>query len=294
MKFSPHEIAGDYRAEGDSAADRLIGNLMRATCDLSDEEIERIAAYQRGSGLRFGEAAVALRLARREDVLAALSQQFQYPIGFLGQDIDTELIVAANPFSEQAEAFRELRTRLLELLDDGARCALAIVSPDSGDGKTYLAANLAVAFSQLGERTLLIDADVRTPRQHRLLNVENSVGLTSVLAGFSDSSVAVQAISALPDLYLLPAGPVPPNPLELLQRRRFRALVQAMLQKFAHVVIDTPAAVRGADSRVIAARCGASVVVGRRSRSRLAPLEGLLEALGRAHVKVAGVVMNEH
>ena len=171
---------------------------------------------------------------------------------------------------------------------------LAVVSPDSGDGKTYLAANLAVAFSQLGERTLLIDADIRTPRQHTLLGVENGVGFTSVLAGFSEVAAAIQVSAVSPELYLLPAGAVPPNPLELLQRRQFRALMREVQGGFAHVVIDTPAAVRGADCRVIAARCGAALVVGRRGRSRLAPLEGLLDALDRARVKLAGVVMNEH
>jgi receptor protein-tyrosine kinase len=87
---------------------------------------------------------------------------------------------------------------------------------------------------------------------------------------------------------------VPPNPLELLQRRRFNALLHDVRREYAHVLIDTPAAVRGADCRVIAGRCGAALVVGRRDRSRLAPLEGLLEALDRARVKLAGVVMNEH
>jgi protein-tyrosine kinase len=292
MNFSQQEIAADYPA-GERATDRPIGELLRATCDLTDEQIDRIAAYKRGSGLRFGEAAVALRLVQRDDVLAALSQQFQYPVGLVGHDLNTELVAASHPFSEQAEAFRELRTRLLEL-EEGARGALAVVSPDAGDGKTYLAANLAVAFSQLGERTLLIDADIRTPRQHALLGIENGVGFTSVLAGLSDASTAIRPSRASPDLYLLPAGPVPPNPLELLQRRRFAALVQEMRHEFVHVLIDTPAAVRGADCRVIAGRCGTALVVGRKIRSRLAPLEELLEALGRAHVKVAGLVMNQH
>ncbi len=294
MKFSPQEIDAAYPAAGERATDRRIGELMRATCAFTDEEVERIAAYKRSSGLRFGEAAVALRLAQREDVLIALAQQFQYPIGFLEPDINAELIAAAHPFSEQADAFRELRTRLLERLEEGARDAIAVVSPDAGDGKSYLAANLAIAFSQLGERTLLIDADIRTPRQHTLLDVENSVGFTSVLAGLCDAAAAIRPASLLPDLYLMPAGPVPPNPLELLRRRRFGALVQQMMREFTHVVIDTPAAVRGADSRVIAGRCGACLVVGRRGRSRLAPLEGLIDALGRAHVEIAGVVMNEH
>ena len=101
--------------------------------------------------MRFGEAAVALRLVDRKDVLEALYQQFQYTPGFARQHGRTELVAAADRFGEQAEAFRELRSRLLiEVMRDGPRCALAILSPDAGDGKTYLAANLAVSFSQLG------------------------------------------------------------------------------------------------------------------------------------------------
>jgi Mrp family chromosome partitioning ATPase len=92
----------------------------------------------------------------------------------------------------------------------------------------------------------------------------------------------------------MPAGPVPPNPLELLQRPGLDALVRELLEQYEHVVVDTPAATRGADPRVIAARCGAALVVARRGRSRMAALDALLAALGRGQTLIAGVVMNEH
>ena len=274
----------------------LIGELLSEACKLGEPQIQQILAYQRKTGMRFGEAAVALRLVERKDVLEALYQQFQYTPGFARQHGRTELVTAADRFGEQAEAFRELRSRLLiEVMRDGPRCALAILSPDAGDGKTYLAANLAVSFSQLGERTLLIDADVRTPRQHHVLGVKpNGVGLSSVLAGFSDAAALVHEVPGLPHLYFVPAGPIPPNPVELMQRPRFGQLVRGLLEEFDHVIVDTPAAVRGPDARVIAARCGAALVVARKSRSRLAPLEGLLSALARGPAQIAGVVMNEH
>ena len=274
----------------------LIGELLSDACGLGQQQIEQIVAYARRSGMRFGEAAVALRLVDRKDVLEALYQQFQYTPGFPGQRGKTELVAAADRFSEQAEAFRELRSRLLiEVMRDGPRCALAIVSPDAGDGKTYLAANLAVSFSQLGERTLLIDADVRTPRQHQVLGVpQNGVGLSSVLAGFSDAAALVHEVAGLPHLYFVPAGHIPPNPVELMQRPRFGQLVRELLEEFEHVIVDTPEAIRGPDARVIAARCGAALVVARKSRSRLAPLEGLLGALARGPAQIAGVVVNEH
>ena len=121
----------------------------------------------------------------------------------------------------------------------------------------------------------------------------NRVGLSSVLAGFSDAGALVHEVPGLPHLYFVPAGPIPPNPVELMQRPRFGQLVRGLLE-FDHVIVDTPAAVRGPDARVIAARCGAALVVARKSRTRLAQLEGLLSALARGPAQIAGVVMNEH
>jgi chain length determinant protein tyrosine kinase EpsG len=282
--------------DGERSLAPLIGELLSEACGLGKPQVEQILAYARKTGMRFGEAAVALRLVDRKDVLEALYQQFQYTPGFARQQGRTELVTAADRFGDQAEAFRELRSRLLiEVLRDGPRCALAILSPDAGDGKTYLAANLAVSFSQLGERTLLIDADVRTPRQHHVLGVkQNGVGLSSVLAGFTDAATLVHEVPGLPHLYFAPAGPIPPNPVELMQRPRFGQLVRELLEEFDHVIVDTPAAVRGPDARVIAARCGAALIVARKSRSRVAQLEGLLSALARGPAQIAGVVMNEH
>jgi chain length determinant protein tyrosine kinase EpsG len=275
---------------------RPLGSLLRESCKLNEEAIERILAYQGRAGLRFGEAAVALHLVDRQAVLQALSRQFHYTPGVAGSKLPSELVAVADPFGEQAEAFRELRSRLMvESPGEHLQCALAVVSPDIGDGKTYLAANLAVSFSQLGEKTLLVDADIRTPRQHKLFGVKvNGSGLSRVLAGFADADDLPHQIRAIPNLYVAPAGPVAPNPIELVQRPGFAMLMREFLEEFDHVVVDTPAAIRGADSRVIAARCGAALVVARRDRSGMGPLEGLVDALARGPARIAGVVMNEH
>jgi chain length determinant protein tyrosine kinase EpsG len=274
---------------------RRIGSLMRETCDLTDDDVDRILTYQKKNGLRFGEAAVALKFAERQDVIEALSRQFQYTAGFAGRELSTEVAAAVDPFGDQAEAFRELRTRLLLEVPAGReRAALSIVSPDIGDGKTYLAANLAVTLSQLGERTLLIDADIRTPRLHRLFRVEPTAGLSNLLAGFADASGLVYPVPGMSNLHLLAAGTVPPNPLELLQRPAFGALLREMLERFDHVIVDTPAAIRGPDSRVVAARCGAALIVARPNRSAMGPLEGFVASLARGPARIAGVVLNEH
>lgn len=285
----------DRSGEAANGERRPIGELICGIRALSGKQIDQILVYQRTSGLRFGEAAVALRLVEPEEVLHALSQQFHYTPRLPVREVKSELAVAADPFGEQADAFRELRSRLLVEVLDSVSCALAVVSPDIGDGKTYLAANLALSFSQLGESTLLIDADIHTPRQHTLLAVQpNGVGLSGVLAGFASADELVHKVPGLPNLHLAPAGAVPPNPLELLQRPMFANLLQRFMEQFRHVVVDSPAAVRGADSRVIAARAGAALVVARQGRSRMRALEGLLDALSRGPGRIAGVVLNEH
>jgi chain length determinant protein tyrosine kinase EpsG len=284
------------RDAADQVLDRRIGDLLREACKLTDSQISWILSYHREEGMRFGEAAIELGLARSEDVLWALSQQFHYPYALDEKNFNPELVVAANPFGEESEAFRELRSQLLMSVlapDQQPRRALAVVSPDIGDGKTYLASNMAVALSQLGGPTLLIDADMRTPRQQEVFGFEQPrIGLSAMLTGRTDDHI-IQRSPALPTLYVLPVGAIPPNPLELIQRPAFGLLMQEMTAKFDYVVVDTPAAVHGADSRVIAAACGAVMVIGRRGRSRMKAMNTLLAGLAKTHAKLAGVVMNE-
>lgn len=285
----------DSNTESGQLHDRSIGDIIRQAKRLSDEQIEQILLFQRKHGLRFGEAAVALKLATNDDVLWALSQQFHYPYSPEGrQHRNEELVVAADPFSDQAEAFRELRSQLMMgvLGPDEPRRALAVVSPDIGDGKTFIAANMAVAFSQLGGRTLLVDVDMRTPRQHKVFGVENGSGLSNILSGRSERNV-IHQVRNLPSLFVLPVGSVPPNPLELVQRPAFSLLMHELLRKFDYVVVDTPAAVHGADARVVAAKCGAALAVGRKGKSSMKAMQGLLKGLAKGPAKVAGVVMNE-
>jgi protein-tyrosine kinase len=291
--------AADFEetAQLNDVRDRSIGDILRLHRNLNDAQVEEILLFQRQHNLRFGEAAVALRLATNDDVLWALSQQFHYPYSPEGKTLhNSELTVAANPFGDQAEAFRELRSQLMQgVLDptqEGPRRALAVVSPDIGDGKTFFAANLAAAFSQLGGRTLLIDADMRTPRQHSLFNVDGSRGLSNVLAGRSEHHV-VHRVENMPSLFVMPVGTIPPNPLELVLRPAFSLLLHELITKFDYVLVDTPAAVHGADARVVAAKCGAALAIGRVGRTRMPAMQELVSKLGKGPGKLAGVVMNE-
>lgn len=276
--------------------DRAIGDIIAEANKLTPEQVERILAHQKAHGLRFGEAAVSLGLAKSEDVLWALSQQFHYPYAAgSGPAPSDELVLAAKPFSDQAEAFRVLRSQINMKLygADAPRRALAVISADTGDGKTFFAANLAIAFSQLGGRTLLVDADMRSPRQHEIFGLDNGAGLSGILSGRSETNV-IRPVRDLPSLFVMPVGTQPPNPTELVERPAFALLMRELVAKFDHVIVDTPAAVHGADYAVIAARCGAALALARKGETRVAALQQLIGALGNTPTELAGVVMNEH
>ena len=279
-----------------SVHDRALGDILQQTKNLTAEQVDQILAFQRDKRLRFGEAAIALGFATDEDILFALSQQFHYHYAPAEQhQLSSELVVANRPFSRQAERFRAIRSQLMMRVFGGepSKMALAVVSPDSGDGKTYFSANLAIALSQLGGRTLLVDADLRGPRQQGLFGIESMSGLSSVLSGRAEANV-IQQIPALPSLYLLPAGVLPPNPLELVERPAFGLLIRELKSKFDHVIVDTPAAVYGSDASVIASRCGAALVVARKGKSQLRSLQDLVGTLADGAGHVAGVIMNEY
>jgi chain length determinant protein tyrosine kinase EpsG len=299
----PHEPRTDapdveaFSAEPASHEGRIGDLISREIGGLPEASVQQILELQAIRGLRFGEAAVALRIVTSDTVLRALSKQFHYSYStnLLRVGDASELVMAVAPFGDGAEAFRELRSQLLlsSMGSEHPRRALAILSPDVGDGKTYIAANLAIAFSQLGGRTLLVDADLRTPRQHKVFEINQPWGLSNALSGRAEQSV-IYRVTDMPSLHIMPVGAVPPNPLELVERPAFSILLREMLSKFDHVIVDTPAAAHGADARVIAARAGVALVVGRKGRSRMRPLQDLVKKLSNSPALVAGVVMNEY
>jgi chain length determinant protein tyrosine kinase EpsG len=291
----PTSMAPTDRAAS-SVEDRTIGAIIAAEHKLSAEQVKRVLDYQREHQVRFGEAAVALKLLSHDDVLNALSQQFHYPYVPEGQrKLSHELVALHQPFSAQAEAFRSLRSEVMMRLwaDGEPRRALAIISPDAGDGKSYVAANLALALAQLpGSRTLLVDADLRGPRQHEMFRLENRAGLSGLLSGRVDAH-AIQQVDSVASLFVLPVGIAPPNPLELLECPAFGLLMRELVTKFDHVVVDTPAAVYGRDGAVIAARSGAALLVARQHKVRAAALQDLVAKLSGNHARIAGVLLNE-
>lgn len=233
-------------------------------------------------------------LATREEPHAP--EPFHYPVAPYTEarsTIHEDLVALAQPFSDRAEEFRSLRTELLQTVFLKPRmCALAVLSQDEGDGKSYTAANLAVSFSQLGGNTLLIDGDFRSPSLDTLLNMPVRAGLAEVLAGHADEAGAITAVPGVPGLHFLPAGDCVGDPLRLLQSTRMRSLVEELVARFDHVIIDTPANTSGPDGRVLSVQAGAALIVAREGHGRIAQLRRLLDQLGRSPIALAGVVVN--
>jgi len=277
-----------------SRATGQIGTLLVEAGKLTIEEADRVLRLQKERGLRFGDAAVKLGLISKADIEQILSRQFEFPYLVPGQSrLRGELVAAYAPFDPRVETFRALRSHLMLgwfKLDLRLK-HLAIVSPHRDEGRSYLAANLAVVFSQLGERTLLIDADMRNPRQHVLFGLENRTGLSSLLAGRAGIE-AIEKVGPLPDLSILPSGPIPPNPQELLGRPAFQGFLAELDKEFDVVILDTPAGDHTSDAQTIITRaCGALMVV-RRNYTPIRAVKSLSSLLVGAGAKFMGTVIN--
>lgn len=273
-----------------------IGDILTQAGRLATDDAERIAQAQQQSNLSFGEAGVRLGLLSRADIDFALARQYEYPYldAADGTRISTDLVAALQPFSMQTESLRALRSQLaLRWLDHaGLERNLAVVGPQRGDGRSWLAANLAIVFAQLGQRTLLIDADMRHPRQHQLFALSNGNGLSSILSGRRHAD-SIRRYEPLANLSVLSAGPQAPNPQELLGRNTFAELLAECSSAFDVVLIDTPAGNDYADAQIVCARAGSAMLTARRNRTRLNDAGRLSSDLQRHGVKMLGAVLSE-
>lgn len=283
----------DLDIGGPAEADRPMGVILVDWGRLTQEDAQRVLDFQKKAGLPFGEAGIAMGLITEEDVRQVLSLQFGHVTVPDEASFSKDLIAARQPDSDAVEYLRALRSQLMLrwFENDARQSALAVVSPGVGEGRSYIAANLAVLFSQLGKRTLLIDADLRRPRQHRIFGLPGRVGLSAVLAGRAGWE-AVSEIKSLPDLAVLPAGALPPNPQELLARAGFARLISALRSNYEVILMDTPAASTCADAGTVAVRAGAALMLACRDRSSLPRLASLTDDLRQFGVTIVGAVLN--
>jgi len=291
----PDEVPGVVRSGALKRSDRSIGAVLIDAGRLRPEDAQRILRLHHEKGLRFGDAGKALGLLNQADIEFALSRQFDYSYLTRGESSVSEEVVAAyDPFSRQVESLRAVRSQLmLRWFDfEPPRKALAIVSGAPNEGRSFIAANLAVLFSQLGKRTLLIDADMRNPRQHQLFGLDNRAGLSAVLSGRAGPET-VQHVPALQHLSVLPAGTSPPNPLELLSRPIFAELLDQLAAQLDVILLDSPATGETADAQIIAVRAGAALIVARKSATRLWRVQGVSDSVAQAKATIVGAVLND-
>ena len=232
------------------------------------------------AGLMLGIGLVAWRERRRPSQARVRSERDL--VGALG-----EPLLAARPMS--SAAVRALARQLQSHWFTPQRALLPIVSAHPGEGRTWLAAALAAAFAELGEKTLLIDADFRSPGLHKLFGVANRDGLSE----FLHHDHKFSAFAAHATLALIVAGTAGADPLELLARERLRALLAASAKKFPVILIDTPAAERGPDFEMFAALSGGALVVARKGSADPGALARLQERLARCAAPVVTTVLND-
>ncbi|ACT51077.1 chain length determinant protein tyrosine kinase EpsG [Methylovorus glucosotrophus] len=270
-----------------------IGKLLLDLGKLSADEAERVLRLQKQENIKFGEAAVKLGFITEADIRQALAVQFDYPYLQTNEGgFSPDLVAAYQPFSTQVESLRALRTQLILRWFSEGNKALAVVSPKTGNGCSYIAANLAIVFSQLGENTLLIDANLRQPVQHVNFNLSETRGLSDVLIGRSGLEV-ITHLGAFENLSVLGAGTVPPNPQELLARSSFTDLLNQVMSDYDVIIVDTSASDISSDAQAVAGKCRGTLVVTRMNETKFSDLTALKDQLNGVGVRIIGAVANQ-
>jgi chain length determinant protein tyrosine kinase EpsG len=277
-----------------SLVDTRLGELLHGDGTLTEQDIQDIFAAQMEHGERFGEAASRLGLVSEQDVRRALARQVDFPCVAPGESaLSPKLIAAYRPDSKRAEELRTLRSELVLRWFGRGNSVLAVVEARQGHGCSVLAANLAVTFAQLGERTLLIDADLRAPTQHALFGLTPKYGLVDFLKGREALDKVPIEVPGFSGLSVMCAGAPPPNPQELLGHLSFGYVIETAPAKYDVVIVDAPPILECADGQLIAARAGGAVFATRRHRTSVADAKRVKSQLEPAGALLLGAVIDE-
>jgi chain length determinant protein tyrosine kinase EpsG len=271
-----------------------MGAILVASGRITGEDAQRVLTSQLELGVPFGELAIQLGVATRDDVQFALAKQFSLPYLPAGSTaIDREVVAAFDHTNELLESVRNLRNQIVmrALTLEPPLRSIAILGIERGVGRSFIAANLAISFAQLGTRTLLIDADLKNPRQHSLFRLNNRGGLSSVLARRTGLEV-VCPVPGLPGFAVLPAGPIPPNPHDLLARPILAQFLRRCEQDFRVILLDTPSWDEERNAGVVANAAGAAVLLAHAGKTSADAAKQVTQHLAHAGTKVLGVVFN--
>lgn len=206
------------------------------------------------------------------------------PIALVGHD---------DPRSVFAESYRSVRTALQFSTASGVPRLLAVTSAMSGEGKSTTALSLAIQFAQAGKRTLLVEADLRKPSLHRTLSLDNQLGLTNYLAGGGAQPVDIAKPTHVPNLFAIPAGPLPPNPADLLSSARMVELLSLAAGKFDQVILDSPPLLGLADALIIGNLCEGTLLTVEMGSTPRGYVLGALKRLRGARVHVLGSILTK-
>lgn len=202
-----------------------------------------------------------------------------------------ELLSGHESISSFAESYRALRTSLLLSSAEHAPRTMLITSSHPAEGKTTIVANTAISLAQTGARVLVLDADMRRPRCHKILSVSNEVGLSTFLSRDIKLESVIQQ-HEIANLYVLPAGPVPPNPSELLSSIKLRILISELQGQFDHIVIDSPPVIHVTDALIISPHVDGVVLVVKSGQTAREAVLRAKQALIDVNAKLFGIVLN--
>ena len=208
-----------------------------------------------------------------------------------------DLVISKNPKSLFAESIRSLRTNIAFASIDKEIKVIINTSPEAGDGKSLVTANLAVAYAQEGKKVLLIDADLRRGRQHEIFEVMNvtSGGYTNLMLNYKEDINLKKYIVPTfeKNLDLLPTGPTPPNPVELLNSENSKKLLKRLKEKYDLIIMDCPPVIGLSDALILANMSDANLVTVSAKKTKMENLERTKKLFEQANIKITGVVLNK-
>lgn len=282
---------------------------------LEPDAVDAIMQCVRGEGLTFADAAQKLGLVDQSHIDDARDYARLTTAGDTPSLVETalrkltashrdlvlrqnppvkpgpSLLIACDPYGTHSEKVRALRTDLLLLCEARTEAAaIGIVSAQAGEGRSQIAAELAVSFSQLGRNTLLVDADLRKPTQHTLFGALPGMGLTDALV--HKERPVLHPVVGLPNLWLLTAGTPSTNPLELLSDGRFQNLMGSLRREYDFIIIDTPPVIQCADALAVTTIAGRALFVTHADHTSYAGAKNVLRRLDSTQAMIMGAVIN--
>lgn len=205
----------------------------------------------------------------------------------------TQLITLGDPRSAAAEAYRTLRTNLMFSSVEQPIHTLLVTSSAADEGKSVLLANLAVAFAQGGNKTILVDADLRKPSQHNIWGLSSERGLTTMILEDSALSTPPLVNTEVPNLQVLPAGPLPPNAADVLSSQRMTEIIGLLKARANYVLFDSPPVLAATDAALLGSKLDGVLLVVRAGHTRRDQAARARQTLERVHVRIVGAVLSD-